>query len=155
MICNCMLNLTVLFRHWIAFILCSINNIDHNSPHSIASTIVSTALVFQKKSHKFQVVIIPLLLRDDKHSRKRGIIITVNILLKFQCLNNGFNFLEFISNWLNNNDSQTWNSFTMMTFTWYGKAINYWQKKLLTFTIIRNTRWLIQNLHIGTLLLFI
>ena len=105
MINNCMLNLTILFRHWIVFILCSTNNIDHNSPQSIASTIVSTGLVFQKKSHKFQAVIIPLLLRDDKHSRRRGIIITVNILLKFQCLNNGFNFLEFIWNWLNNNDS--------------------------------------------------
>ena len=42
----------------------------------------------------------------------------------------------------------------MITFTSYGKAMNYWQKKLLTFLIIQNTRWLIQNLHIGTLLLF-
>ena len=41
------------------FILCGTNNIDHNSPQSIASTIVSTGLAFQKKSHKFQVVIIP------------------------------------------------------------------------------------------------
>ena len=42
----------------------------------------------------------------------------------------------------------------MMTFTSCGKARNFWRKQLLTFTIIRNTRWLIQNLHIGTLLLF-
>ena len=48
----------------------------------------------------------------------------------------------------------TWNSFTMMTFTSHGKAMNYWQKKLSTFTIIRNKGWLIQNLHIGLLLLF-
>ena len=48
----------------------------------------------------------------------------------------------------------TWNSFTMMTFTSYGKAMNYRQNKLLTFTIIRNTQWLVQNLYIGTLLLF-
>ena len=38
------------------FILCGTNNIDHNS---IASIVVSTGLAFQKKSHKFQVVIIP------------------------------------------------------------------------------------------------
>ena len=47
-----------------------------------------------------------------------------------------------------------WSSFRMINFTPYGKAMNYWQKKLLTFFIIRNIRWLIQNLHIGTLLLF-
>ena len=87
------------------FILCGPNNVDHNSPQSIASTIISTGLKFQKKSHKFQVVVIPLLPRDHKHSRRRGIINTVNKLLKFQCLNNGFHFLEFKSNWLNNNDS--------------------------------------------------
>ena len=87
------------------FILCGTNNIDHNSPQSIASTIISTGLEFQKKSHKFQVVVIPLLPRDHKHSRRRGIINTVNKLLKFQCLNNGFYFLEFKSNWLNNDDS--------------------------------------------------
>ena len=86
-------------------ILCGTNNIDRNSPQSIASTIVSNGLAFQRRSHKFQVVIIPLLPRDDKHSRRRGIINTVNKLLKFQCLNNSFHFLEFKSNWLNNNDS--------------------------------------------------
>ena len=77
------------------FILCGTNNIDHNSPQSIASTIISTGLVFQKKSHKIHVIIIPLLSRDHKHSRRRGIISTANELLKFQCLNNGFHFLEF------------------------------------------------------------
>ena len=87
------------------FILCGTINIDHNSPHSIASTIISTGLEFQKKSDKFQVVVIPLLPRDHKHSRTRGIIDTVNKLLKFQCLNNGFYFLEFKSNWLNNDGS--------------------------------------------------
>ena len=86
-------------------ILCGTNNIDRNSPQSIASTIVFNGLVFQKRSHKFQVVIIPLLPRDDEHSRRRGIINTVNKLLKFQCLNNSFHFLEFKSNWLNNSDS--------------------------------------------------
>ena len=52
------------------FILWGINNIDHNflSQQSIASTIISTGLVFQKKSHKFQVIIIPLLLpHHHKH----------------------------------------------------------------------------------------
>ena len=88
-----------------AFILCGTNNIDHNSPQSIASTIISTGLAFQKKSRKIHVVSIPLLPRDHKHSRRRGIINTVNKLLKFQCLNNGFHFLEFKSNWLNNDDS--------------------------------------------------
>ena len=87
------------------FIICDTNNTDHNSPQSIASTIISTGLKFQKKSHKFQIVVIPLLPRDHKHSRRRGIINTVNKLLKFQCLNNGFYFLEFKSNWLNNDDS--------------------------------------------------
>ena len=72
------------------FILCSTDNIDHNSSHSIANTIIYTGLVFQIKRHKFQVIIIPLLPRDHKHSRSRGIINTVNILLKFQCLNNSF-----------------------------------------------------------------
>ena len=86
------------------FILCSNKNIDHNSLQSIASTIVSTGLAFQKKSHKFQVVI-PLLQCDNKHSIRRGIIITINKLLKCQCLSDGFYFLEFESNWLNNNDS--------------------------------------------------
>ena len=71
-------------------ILCGTNNIDHNSSQPIASTIISTGLEFQKKSYKFQVVVIPLLLRDHKHSRRRGTINTVNKLLKFQCLNNGF-----------------------------------------------------------------
>ena len=87
------------------FILCSTNSIDHNSSQPIASTIISAGLDFQKKSHKFQFVIIPLLPRDDKHSRRREIINTVNKLLRFQCLNNGFHFLDFKSNWLNNDDS--------------------------------------------------
>ena len=86
------------------FILCGTNNIDHNSP-PIASMIISTGLAFQKKSYKFQVVIIPVLQRNHKHSRRRGIINTVNKLLKFQCLNNGFHFLEIKSNWLNNDNS--------------------------------------------------
>ena len=84
------------------FIICDTNNTDYNSPQSIASTIISTGLKFQKKSHKFQVVVIPLLPRDHKHSRRWRIINTVDKLLKFQCLNNGFHFLEFKSNWLNN-----------------------------------------------------
>ena len=87
------------------FIPCGTNNIDQNSPVSIASTIISTGSVFQKTSHKFQVIIIPLLPRNHKQSRRRGIINTVNKLLKFQCLNNGFHFLEFKSNRLNNDDS--------------------------------------------------
>ena len=87
------------------FILCGTNNIGHNSTQSIACTIISTGLEFQKKSNKFQVVVIPLLPRDYQHSRKRGIINAVNKLLKFQCLNNGFCFLEFKSNWLSNDDS--------------------------------------------------
>ena len=69
------------------FIFCSTKNIDHKSPQSIASTIISTVLECQKKSHKFQVAAIP---RDHKHSRRRGIINTVDKLLKFQRLNNGF-----------------------------------------------------------------
>ena len=88
------------------FIVCGTNNIDHNSPQSIASTIISTGLEFQKMSLKFQIVVIPLLLCDHKHSSRQGIINTVNKLLKFQCLNNGFYFLlEFKSNWLNSDDS--------------------------------------------------
>ena len=87
------------------FIICGTNNIDHNSLQSIASTIISTGLAFQKKCHKFQVVIVPLLPSDNQHSRRRGIIYTVNKLLKFQCLKNGFHFSEFKSNWLNNDDS--------------------------------------------------
>ena len=47
----------------------------------------------------------PLLPRDHKHARRRGIINTVNKLLKLQCLNNGFHFLEFKSNWLNDDGS--------------------------------------------------
>ena len=39
------------------FILCVTNNIDHNSPQSVTSNIIATGLTFQKKSHKFQVVI--------------------------------------------------------------------------------------------------
>ena len=74
------------------FILCSTNNIDHNSPQSIASTIVSTVLEFQKSSHKFQVIVIPLLQRDHKHARRRGIINTVNKLSKFHCLKLWFSF---------------------------------------------------------------
>ena len=85
-------------------ILCRTNNIDHNSFQSIASTIIFTGLEFQKKSHEFQVVVIPVLPPDHKHLRRRGIINTVNKLLKFQCLNNGFHFLEFKSIWLNNDD---------------------------------------------------
>ena len=50
------------------FILCGTNSIDHNSPQSIANTIVSTGLTFQKKSHRFQVVISSLLPPDDKYS---------------------------------------------------------------------------------------
>ena len=33
------------------FFLCGTNNIDHNSPLSIASTIISTGLAFQKKKN--------------------------------------------------------------------------------------------------------
>ena len=74
------------------FILCSTNNIDHNSPQSTASTIISTVLEFQKSSHKFQVIAIPLLQRDHKHARRRGIINTVNKLSKFHCLKLWFSF---------------------------------------------------------------
>ena len=105
------------------FILCGTNNIDHNSPQSIASTIISTGLEFQK-SLKFQVIAIALLPSDHKHSRRREIINTVNKLLKCQCLDNGFHFLEFKSNWLNNVILLTWNSFTMITFNSYGKTMN-------------------------------
>ena len=87
------------------FVLCGTNNIDPNSPQSITRTIISTGLVLEKKSDKFQVIIIPLLPRVQKHSRRPGIINTVNKLLKFQCLNNGFHFLEIKSKWLNNDDS--------------------------------------------------
>ena len=87
------------------FILCGTNNIDHNPPQFIASTIISSGLEFQKNSHKFQVAVIPLLPHNHKHSRRQRIITTVNELLKFQCLNNRFHFLEFKSNWLNNDDS--------------------------------------------------
>ena len=45
------------------FIISGTNNIDRNSPQSIANTIISTGLAIQKKCHKFQAVIIPLLLR--------------------------------------------------------------------------------------------
>ena len=45
-------------------------NIDHISPQSIASTIISTGLALQKKCRKFLGVIILLLLRDHKHSRR-------------------------------------------------------------------------------------
>ena len=113
------------------FILCGTNNIDHNSPQSIASTIISTGLEFQK-SLKFQVIALTLLPNDHKHSKRREIINTVNKLLKCQCLDNGFQFLEFKSNWLNNVTLLTWNSFTMITFNSYGKTMNYWQKKLWT-----------------------
>ena len=89
------------------FILCGTNNIGHNPPQFIASTITSSGLEFQKNSHKFQVVVIPVLPRNHKHSRRQRIITTVNKLLKFQCLNNRFHFLEFKSNWLNNDDSLT------------------------------------------------
>ena len=43
------------------FIHCDTNNIDHNFPQCIASTIISTGLEFQKKCHKFQALIISLL----------------------------------------------------------------------------------------------
>ena len=81
------------------------NNIDHKSFQYIATTIISTGFSFQQKCHKFQVLIMPLLPHDHKHSRRRGIMNTVYKLLKLQCLNNGFHFLEFKSNWLNNDDS--------------------------------------------------
>ena len=58
------------------FILSGTNNVHRNSPQSIASTIISTGLAFQKKGHKIQVVIIPLLPRDDKHPKGQGIINT-------------------------------------------------------------------------------
>ena len=87
------------------FFLCSTNNIDRSSPHFVASIIISTGLEFQKKSQKFQVLVIQLLPPDHKHSRRRGIINNVNKLLKFKCLNNGFCFLEFKSTWLNNDNS--------------------------------------------------
>ena len=46
-------NLHVFFNSHLKyiFILCSPNNIDHNSAQSIASTIISTGLEFQMKSH--------------------------------------------------------------------------------------------------------
>ena len=48
------------------FIICGTNNIDHNSPQSIASTIISAGSEFQK-SLKFQVIVITLLPSDHKH----------------------------------------------------------------------------------------
>ena len=48
----------------------------------------------------------------------------------------------------------TWNSFTVITSTSFGKAMNYWQEILLTFTNMQNTRHLIRSLHKGEWLLF-
>ena len=63
--------------------------------------------------------------------------------------------MEVKSNWLNNSDSLNMELFCEMTLTSYGKEMNYWQKENeLTFTIIRSTWWLIENLHAGTLLIF-
>ena len=87
------------------FILCDTNNIDHNSPQSFASIIISNGLAYQKKCHWFQVFMIPLLPRNYKHSRRRRIINIVNKLLNFQCYSKGFHFLEFKSNWLSNDES--------------------------------------------------
>ena len=53
------------------FILCGTNNVDHNSPQSIASTIISNGLASQKKYRTFQVVILPLLSRDHKNSAEK------------------------------------------------------------------------------------
>ena len=116
------------------------------------STIIFTGLVFQKKCHKFQVII--LLTRDLKHSRRQGMVNTVNKLLKFQSLDTGFHFLEFKSNQLNNDDSLNMEPFYDDALH-LGKGMNYWKDKLLTFTNIWNARQLIENLHhIGRWLLF-
>ena len=39
-----------------------------------------------------------------EYSKRQGFISTVNRLLKFHCLNNGFHSLEFKSEWFNNDD---------------------------------------------------
>ena len=115
---------------------------------------MSTGLEFQKKSQKFQVLVIQLLPPDHKHSRRRGIINNVNKLLKFQCLNNGFCFLEFKSTWLNNDNSLNMELFFDDYLHLIRKANELLAKEIIDFFKIKNTRWLIQTLHIGTLLLF-
>ena len=61
---------------------------------------------FKRRVTNFKLLLYQFYRANHKHLRRwRGIINTVNKLLKFQCLNNGFHFLEFKSNWLNNDDS--------------------------------------------------
>ena len=82
------------------FILCGTNNIDHNSPQSIASTIISTSLwSFNRRVTNFKLLLYHFYRATI--NTQEGIINTVNKLLKLQCLNNGFYFLQFKSNWLN------------------------------------------------------
>ena len=94
---------------------------------------------FKRRVTNFKLLLYHFYRANHKHSRRwRRIINTVNKLLKFQCLNNGFHFLEFKSNRLKNEDSLNMELVTMVTFTTYGKAMNYWQRNyylLLLFEI--------------------
>ena len=64
-------------------------------------------------------------------------ITTVNELLKSEYLMFGLRFFQFKSNWLNSVDSLNmellYNDHFHLTG---GKGMNYWEKKLLTFTFI-------------------
>ena len=132
------------------FVLCGTNNIDHNCLQSIHGTIISTGLMFQKKSHKFKVVIIPLLPRYHKHSRRLGIINTVNKLLKFHCLNNGLHFLEFKSNWLKSDDPPNMELFKDDYLHFIRKGNELLAKEMIDFYYHSKYMWLILNFHIGT-----
>ena len=88
------------------FILCGTKNIDQNSPRFIASTSISTGLCFKRRVTNFKLLLylfysMTINTQEDEELST----LLVNKLLKSQCLNNGFHFLEFKSNWLNNDDS--------------------------------------------------
>ena len=79
-----------------------------------------------------------------EYSKRQGFISTVNRLLKFHCLNNGFHSLEFKSKWFNNDDFLNKEPFFDDALQLM-KAMNFCQKKLQSNLYKTTTLWTTQK----------
>ena len=87
------------------FILGGTNNIDHNSPEEIVSSLISSGLSIQNHCPNTKVVIIPLLPRDHKNSIRRGNINIINTLLLSECSKHNLHSFNYQHEWLNIDNS--------------------------------------------------
>ena len=80
-------------------ILCGTNNILNTSPYDIADGIINIASVFKKNYPNCSIYVSGILPRDESWSVNRVTISEINELLHYQCIRDGFNFIDQSIGW--------------------------------------------------------